>query len=156
MDGVFGSDTVKSPPVTSPPLVERRLGEKMAEERKGIDRFIEYDEQAAKLQHASRAIYKWVLDFLRNCMVVAALFYVAQKSGNWLVIGVAALAYFALAGYCYTYIEVWSPRYDVFGTTRLRLHIAVFLGVLVLHLILAGVTIGLYMTINKIVEAQVH
>jgi hypothetical protein len=62
-------------------------------------------ERQLKANLANRAIYRWFLEFLRNCMVVAALSYVATKSGDWWLYGIAGLAGFALAAYCYTYIE---------------------------------------------------
>jgi hypothetical protein len=122
--------------------------------RKWFERLFEYDEEKAKVEQFGRGIYKWFLEFLRNCMVVAALAYVAQKSGNWLMFGVAGLAYLALACLCLSYVEVWRVRLDFLGDGRLRTVLSILIGVLVLQSIQAIITVGLFATIYKIVQTQ--
>jgi hypothetical protein len=121
-----------------------------------VERLFEYNEEKAKVEQLGRAIYKWFLEFIRNCMVVAALAYVAQKSGNWLMYGVAGLAYFALGGYCLSYIEVWRVRFDFLGVGRLRFAASILFGVVILQSIQAVITMGLFATIYKIVQTQAH
>ena len=120
-----------------------------------LERLFEYDQEKAKVEQFGRGIYKWFLEFLRNCMVVAALGYVAQKSGNWLMFGVAGLAYLALGCLCLSYVEVWRVRLDFLGEGRLRSVLSILIGVLVLQSIQVIITMGLFATIYKIVQTQV-
>jgi hypothetical protein len=122
--------------------------------RKWLDRLFEYDEEKAKVEQFGRGIYKWFLEFLRNCMVVAALGYVAQKSGNWLMYGVAGLAYLALAFLCLSYVEVWRVRLDFLGEGRLRRVLSILIGIVMLQSIQAIITVGLFATIYKIIQTQ--
>jgi hypothetical protein len=102
-----------------------------------------------------RGIYKWVLEFVRNCMVVAALFYVARRSGDWWIYGIAVVSGFALSAYCFTYVEnVWFD-YKMPYTGRRR-NVALIVGACVVQLILTGITIGLYVTLDKIVTVQMQ
>jgi hypothetical protein len=48
---------------------------------------LEVDEKNKAVLLANRAIYKWILDCLRNMVMVAALSYVATKSGSLWVWG---------------------------------------------------------------------
>jgi hypothetical protein len=123
---------------------------------KWFERLFEYDEEKAKVEQLGRGFYKWFLEFIRNCMVVAALAYVAQKSANWLMYGVAGLAYLALAFYCLSYVEVWRVRFDFLGEGRLRMVVSILFGVVVLQSIQAIITVGLFATIYKIVQTQAH
>jgi membrane associated rhomboid family serine protease len=122
---------------------------------KWFERLFEYDEEKAQVEQFGRGIYKWFLEFVRNCMVVAALAYVAQKSGNWLMYGVAGLAYAALAFYCLSYVEVWRVRLDFLGS-RLRMAVRILIGVVILQSIQVIITVGLFGTIYKIVQTQAH
>jgi hypothetical protein len=119
-----------------------------------LDRLFEYDHQKAEVEHFGRGIYKWFLEFLRNCMVVAALGYVAQKSGNWLMYGVAGLGYAALTFLCLSYVEVWRVRLDFLGEGRVRTVVSILIGVLVLQSIQVIIMLGLFATIYKIVQTQ--
>jgi hypothetical protein len=87
-------------------------------------------------------------------MVVAAVFYLAEKSGDWWLYGIAGIGSFALAGYCYTYIENWWPNLDVTRKGRLRGLVTIFGSVLVLQLVLAGITVGVMVTLDKIVRLE--
>jgi hypothetical protein len=122
---------------------------------KEIARLTEILERPKKASIINRAIYKWVLEFVRNCMVVAALFYLARRSGDWWLYGVAGIAGLALAGYCYSYVEsVWLDL--KFPYTGWRWHLTVILGALLVQLMLAAITLGLYVTLDKIVTIQVR
>jgi membrane associated rhomboid family serine protease len=121
-----------------------------------LERLFEYDEERAKVEQFGRGFYKWFLEFIRNCMVVAALAYVAQKSGSWFLYGIAALTYFALAATCLSYVEVWRVRLDFLGDGRLRRGLSIFIGILVLQSIQAMISVGLFGAIYKIVQTQGH
>jgi hypothetical protein len=87
------------------------------EEKQTTGKFwiFEFDERRAKIARANRALYKWVLDFVRSLMVVAALAYLAVKSGSYLVWGITIIANLALCGYCYTYFDAWTARREFFS-----------------------------------------
>jgi hypothetical protein len=126
-----------------------------SKKQKWFERLFEYDEDKAKVEQFGRGIYKWFLEFVRNCMVVAALAYVAQKSGNWLMYAVAGIAYAALAFYCLSYVEVWKVRLDFLGG-RARAIVRFLVGLVILQSIQAIITVGLFGTIYKIVQTQAH
>jgi hypothetical protein len=123
--------------------------------QKWFERLFEYDEEKAKAEQFGRGIYRWFLEFVRNCMVVAALAYVAQKSGNWLMYGIAGLAYAALAFYCISYVEVWKVRLDFLGS-RWRMAVRLIVGIVILQSAQAVITAGLFGAIYKIVQTQGH
>ena len=131
-----------------------------AERQKEVERLTELLERPVKANLAVRAIYRWFLEFLRNCMVVAALFYVARRSGDRWLYGIAGLGGFALAAYCYTYIENgwWQLEMSKKGwflTKRWWLkHVIVLASVVALQSIVIGITIGLIATVDRIVAAQ--
>jgi hypothetical protein len=123
--------------------------------QKWFERLFEYDEQKAEVEKFGRGIYKWFLEFMRNCMVVAALGYVAEKSGSWLMYGIAGLAYLALAFYCVSYVEVWKVRLDFLGS-RWRMAARLLVGIVILQSLQAIITVGLFGAIYKIVQTQAH
>jgi hypothetical protein len=53
------------------------------ERQKEIARLVELLERPVKANLTMRAFYKWFLEFVRNAMVVAALFFLARRSGDW-------------------------------------------------------------------------
>ena len=120
-----------------------------------IARLTELVERPNKANILLRQFYKWVLEFVRNCMVVAALFYLARRSGDWWVYGIAGVSGFALAAQGYTYGEgiLLDLKIPYEGW---RKHVAIALWVLGVQLILAGFTIGLYVTLDRIVNIQVQ
>jgi hypothetical protein len=126
------------------------------EERdKEIARLTALLEHQKKAITLGRAIYKWILEFVRNCMVIASLFYLARRSGDWWVYGVAGIAGFALLGYCYSYID--SLPFELKATfegRRQRLAIGLF--ALALQLLSLGITVGLYLAVDRIVTVQVQ
>jgi hypothetical protein len=102
-----------------------------------------------------RASYKWFLEFIRNCMVVAALFYLAQKSGSWLLYAVTAMAGTALAGYCYSLVEDAWPTVDTSNMGQRKMKLSILASTLVLQIICLVITVGLVFTVNKIVDVQI-
>jgi hypothetical protein len=125
------------------------------EREKEIVRLTALLEHQKKAITLSRAMYKWILEFVRNCMVVAALFYLARRSGDWWVYGIAGVSGFALVAYCSTYVE--GVGFDVkIPYVGWRLHATAAVVALVTQLLLVGITIGLYVTLDKIVTVQVQ
>jgi uncharacterized membrane protein len=134
-----------------------RIVEGMSDEEreKEIARLTELYERPEKANILGRALCKWILEFVRNCMVVAALFYLARRSGDWWIYGIAGFAGFALVAYCHSYVEsVWfQVRIPYEGW---RKHVAIISGVLAVNLLLLGMTAGLYVTLDRIVTLQVQ
>jgi hypothetical protein len=130
----------------------------MSEDEKEIARLTAIIEAPKIANLIIRAVSKWVLEFLRNCMVVAALAYLAQKSGNWWMIAVAGLGGFALFFSCYTYVEpfkehIWE-QFRLPRETRMQRILSVGLITLLFELVTYGIMFGLWLSINKIVEIQ--
>lgn len=121
--------------------------EENAREIARLTAIIENQQRARSLLKAS---YKWFLELLRNCMVVAALFILAQKSGSWLLYLIAAMGGAALAGYCYSQAEEAWPEPDISRMGRVK----VSLSILLLELVGVGITVALVVAISKIVEVQ--
>jgi uncharacterized membrane protein len=102
-----------------------------------------------------RASYKWFLEFIRNCMIVAALFYLAQRSGSRLLYAVAIMAGLALAGYCHSLVEDAWPNVDTSNMSQRKMKLSILASTLVLQIICLAITAGLVLTVNKIVDVQI-
>jgi hypothetical protein len=126
----------------------------MGEEQKKLWWPFVFDEKVAVAARANRALFKWVLDFFRNVMVVVALAFVALKSGNYLVWSFAMLANFALCAYCYTYIEIWTVRGDLLLSKSWARKLVGVLSLLAIQVALAGISAAMFYAVNKIVTAQ--
>jgi hypothetical protein len=124
------------------------------ERAKEIARLTELLERPRKANIALRALYKWFLEFLGYCLVVAALVFLARKSGDWWLYGIAIVGGFALAGYCYTYIENAWPEFDLTNKSRLRKHATIWVSVIVLQAMLIGITVGVQVTLDKVVKIE--
>jgi hypothetical protein len=61
--------------------------------------------EEAETNEGIRAFCKWLLDLLRNFIVVAALKFFAEKSNNTGLKVVATIAYVALLMYCLSYLQ---------------------------------------------------
>lgn len=121
-----------------------------------IARLTEILERERVANITNRAIYRWYLDFLRNCMVVAALYYLAEKSGSWWLYGITISAWGALGGFCYTYIENAWPWHKLASKKgRFKRSMSILASALLLQLVLLGVTVSLMLSLNKIVQVQV-
>ena len=115
-----------------------------------IDRLTRRLEGQKKAIGLSRSIYKWVLDLMRNCMVVAALAFLARRSGDWWMYGIAGVSYLALSGYCNSYIQEAVFDLNMNGGSR-----PVFWTVwAVAELTTLAIIIGLFLTIDRIVSIQ--
>jgi len=114
----------------------------------------EFDERRAKIARANRDLYKWVLDFLRNLMVVAALAYLAVKSGSYFVWGIAIVANLALCGYCYTYLDVWTAREDFFWHKGRKGKLVALAAIVLIQLMMLVISAMMYLALNKIVSVQ--
>jgi hypothetical protein len=125
------------------------------ERQKEIARPVELLERPVKANLTMRAFYKWFLEFVRNAMVVAALFFLARRSGDWWLYGIAIAAGFALVAYSHTYIENGWHRLE-FKSQGTRRKIVVGVTAALLQLSLVAITIGMYFTIDKIVTVQVQ
>src|SRR5208282_50237 len=83
-----------------------------------------------------RNVCKWVLDLLRNIIIVGVLQFMAVKTANVWVRSASWISYAALFGYCGSYIQMWSARADVGRTLKVRL--SVFIAVSVVLAIASG------------------
>jgi hypothetical protein len=126
------------------------------EHEKEIVRLTKLIERPVKTALTLRIGYKWTLEFLRNCMVVAALFVLAKRSDSWFMFGIAAVGGLALGGYCCTYVDVWKARAAPFGKTPKQRFWSLLLIVVFFELMTLAITVSLYLAINKIVEVQGH
>jgi hypothetical protein len=100
-----------------------------------------------------RNVCKWVLDLLRNIIIVGVIQFMAVKTGSIWVKALSWISYTALLGYCSSYIQVWTARADVGSTLKTRL--AVFIAVsLVLLAALFLMNIGLDRVIDEVAKAQ--
>jgi hypothetical protein len=126
------------------------------EGQREIARLMELLERPVKANLANRAIARWVLEFVRNCMVVATLLFLARKSGSWLLWTITIVTGFALMSYCYTYVEnAWFQfSNEKIPSRGWWMHFGIIVGTLVTQLILMGITATFYVTLDKIVSVQ--
>lgn len=68
-------------------------------------RFISIDENGERAAKLGQEWAKWILDALRNLITVAFLFVVAEKSGKWYMWALAAIGFFALYVFVFSYIN---------------------------------------------------
>jgi hypothetical protein len=126
-----------------------------AERQAEIARLTEILERPVKANLLGRAIHKWFLEFVRNALVVATLFYLARRSGDWWIYGIAFAAAFSLLAYSHSYIqELWFQL--EFKSQGWRRKVAVGIGAALLELVFPSMTLGMYFTIDKIVTIQMH
>jgi hypothetical protein len=115
-----------------------------------IERAVKRLENGKKAILANRSFYKWLLDILRNCMVVAALAFLARRSGDWWMYGIAGVSYLALTGYCNSHIQEIVFDLNMKGGSR-----PVFWTVwAVAEVMTLAIIIGLFLTIDRIVTIQ--
>jgi hypothetical protein len=89
-------------------------------------------------------------------MVVAALLFLARKSGSWWLWTITIVTGFALMSYCYTYVEnAWFQlRSEKIPTEGWRMHVWILVGTVVTQTILIGITATFYFTLDNIVSVQ--
>lgn len=111
------------------------------------------DEKRAKASLELRAFYRWMLEFIRNTMVLAAIAFLAVKSGSYLLWGVAAFTGLFLCGFCYTYIDSLraSRNLSEHGRAGKIAWWSITLGIEVLML---GISAAMFFAIDTIVSVQ--
>ena len=112
-------------------------------------------ERPVKANLLSRAIHKWLLEFVRNGLVVATLFFLARRSGDWWIYGIAFIAAFSLLAYSESYAQEFWYKLE-FKSQGWRRKLAIGIGAALLGLILPAMTIGMYITIDRIVTIQMQ
>jgi hypothetical protein len=125
------------------------------EREKEIARLTERAELAVKANLLSRAIHKWFLEFVRNGLVVATLFFLARRSGDWWIYGIAFVAAFSLLAYSHSYAQEFWYKLE-FKSQGWRRKLTVGVGAALLESILPAMTIGMYLTIDRIVTMQMQ
>lgn len=118
-----------------------------------ITTYIDFDERTAQTSQMNRALYKWILDFIRNVMVVAALAYIAKKSDSYLIWGLALVANFVLCGYLYTYVEPWTVKSEAISKGGWNNFGALGVILLVQGAMIA-ISAAIFFAIDRIVSAQ--
>jgi hypothetical protein len=101
----------------------------------------------------TRAAARWVLDLLRNVVVVAFLFVVAEKSGKWYMNLIAWLGFCAIWAYCSSYWEAVAMNLEPFKQRWLSIVIFVALTIPLVALVMA-VSLGLQLSIREIAGIQ--
>jgi hypothetical protein len=77
--------------------------------------FISIDDNGLRAAKLGEEWAKWVLDILRNLIVVAFLFYAAEKSGKWYMWVLAGVGFFSL----YTFVTAYIGQSQFnFGQTK--------------------------------------
>jgi hypothetical protein len=126
----------------------------MSKTPKKIWDVLRFDETATGTERLDRTLYKWILNFIRDVMVLSALFYLAQRSGSFFVWLLAISADFALCAYCFTYVDVFTVRGGWLPRTGIR---GIILGIFALLLIqgtLIAICVGILSGINAIATVQ--
>src|SRR4051794_39333303 len=90
-----------------------------------------------------REAAKWFLEFLRNMVVVAFIFLIAEKSGRWYIYALATLAGLALWVSVYSHIDRYGLNIPP-QQTQLRY----FLAFLAPALVASAIVIALQISMN--------
>ncbi|WP_166297073.1 hypothetical protein [Bradyrhizobium sp. 2S1] len=67
--------------------------------------FMSIDENGMRAGKLGEEYAKWVLDILRNFVVVAFLFFIAEMSGKWYMWGLAIVGAIALYQFVFAYVN---------------------------------------------------
>lgn len=95
----------------------------------------------------TRNLAKWFLDLMRNLIVVALLFVLAEKSDKWYLTGIAWVGFLAFWAYVSSYWNALAFRFP--ATTNVWVKILIFL----VALIVAGVvTLAVMGSLSTIVQ----
>jgi hypothetical protein len=122
----------------------------MAEKKRG---FIFMDEVGREAAKRGQEYAKLVLDLLRNFVVVAVLFYAAQKSGKWYVWALAFIGFFALLFYIQAYIGQLQFYYGFTNSLLLRLFL-MLVSLILVGVVSFGLLLAVIVAINEIASVQ--
>src|ERR1700730_11516254 len=100
-----------------------------------------------------RAVCKWVLDFLRNLMIVGILQYFARRSDRFVLSLIANIGLLALVGYTISFLHVFSLNlFSRRGIVWIVVDAVVY--VVTFGLLLFGISFGIFAAINEIMLFQ--
>jgi uncharacterized PurR-regulated membrane protein YhhQ (DUF165 family) len=118
-----------------------------------LTRHFVQDETRLQATKSIRALAKGFLEFVRNLIVVAVLFVLAEKSGKWYLTTLSLLAGLALWSTVYSYID---PVVPVFGQhkTRWLVWLTFILAFLLLFLVVYGLAFAVNFALLEIVRVQ--
>lgn len=118
--------------------------------------FMSIDETGRRAAAFTEEWAKWVLDILRNFVVVAFLFYIAEKSGKWYMWGFAGVGAFALYMFVTAYVN--QSQFNLGPAEGFaRILLKIFLVLIALGLVTAfsiGSMVAFYSVIKEISVIQ--
>jgi hypothetical protein len=128
----------------------------MSDEKFGLKRIklpIESTENDVFTAGMIRDFSKWVLDLMRNIIIVGVVQYMAAKTESAWVEAASLASYGALTFYCGSYLFAWMPRTDMGESKVVRW--TVFIGLTLVFIgLLAVLNIVLYRVVGEIANAQ--
>jgi hypothetical protein len=89
---------------------------------------LEYNQQTAATSADVRNFAKWILEVIRNLVVVGFITLLAQKSDSWMLTILAAIAGIAL----FSYVEPIRPRFVSYKTKWVSVPLFLLFALLVL------------------------
>jgi hypothetical protein len=114
---------------------------------------LEYSEKSASNAKYLRNFSKWLLEVIRNLVVVGFVTLLAQKSNGWTLTVLAWIAGFAVWATIYTYIDPIQPKVVSYKRRWVSILLFVGFGVLIYALIMS-VSLSLNYTVIEIVKSQ--
>lgn len=102
---------------------------------------------------ANRRLYRGILEFLRNLIVVTFLYVLARKSGSWLLWGLWGFGGFALYGSVVSYWDTVAFNANIIERRWLRIVIefAIFL---LFFVVVLGFSVGMYAAVMEMGRVQ--
>jgi hypothetical protein len=123
----------------------------------GLKDFLQAPFVVNQQAHASaliaRVAAKWLLELLRNIIVVAFLFVVARKSGKWYMDVVAAFGFAAIWAYLMSYWDALGMNLVPFQKRWVAIAVLVVMTVFLCAFVIF-LMLGLLLGIEEITHAQ--
>jgi hypothetical protein len=114
---------------------------------------LEYNAESAQHGLYMRNFCKWLLEVIRNLVVVGFLTLLAQKSNGWTLTIVAWTAGFAVWLTVFTYIDPIKPKVVLYKHRWITVALFIFFAVLILALIMS-LSFSLEYALNELVKTQ--
>jgi hydrogenase/urease accessory protein HupE len=98
---------------------------------------------------------KWVLDLMRNIIVVGVIQYMAEKTGSIWVKAASFVSYGALILYCGSYIQIWTARVDIGKSHLMKISAAIVVSLVLIGLLVLMNAV-LYRVVDEVAKSQMR
>jgi hypothetical protein len=119
------------------------------EEVRWFKKLIEIRTLTSPVWDVLRPFTKWYFDILKNVMIVAALQYLGEKTGNMVIKGVGYFSAVLISVYFLSYINMWMPS---FFNVKNKNMVLVVLDLILVVAIMNGLMYGSNWLIGEVIN----